>query len=230
MLRASLLAPAVALLVRFAAAATLPPPPPTSSEVVRDTLHGTVLEDPYRWLEDQKSPATRAWIDAENAYTDQVMKAAPGFDRIHARLEKMMRVESMGVPRHRAGFYFYTRRRIDQTNRRRGGRLQGPSALVDPHSMSPDHPASVGTSTSTTTPDLATPSARGRTTEIASAISGRKGLSERFPVSLLRDLDRAQRIGRLLHEADPEATTRPAPIVGTDPARDRVVFGATGPR
>src|SRR4029453_16146200 len=74
LLRASLLAPAVAVLVRLASAATLPPPPPTWSEVVRDTLHGTLLEDPYRWLEDQKSPATRAWIDAENAYTDQVMK------------------------------------------------------------------------------------------------------------------------------------------------------------
>ena len=29
-----------------------------------DDYHGTKVADPYRWLEDQESPATRAWIDA----------------------------------------------------------------------------------------------------------------------------------------------------------------------
>src|SRR5262245_14489456 len=130
-----------------AAAATLTAPPPTTVEVVRDTLHGTVLEDSYRWLEDQQAPATRAWIESQNAYTDQVMKSAPGFDKIHGRLEKMMRVESMGVPQHHGGFYFYTRRGVDQDQpmicEREG--LQSPErVLVDANTMSPDHSVSVG--------------------------------------------------------------------------------------
>src|SRR6187200_510023 len=34
-----------------------------------DELHGTKVEDPYRWLEDADSQETRAWIDAENEVT-----------------------------------------------------------------------------------------------------------------------------------------------------------------
>jgi prolyl oligopeptidase len=52
-------------------------PPPTAVVIVADTLHGQVVEDPYRWLEDQESPETRAWIDAQNAYTDAVFAQLP---------------------------------------------------------------------------------------------------------------------------------------------------------
>ncbi|HEY4962017.1 MAG TPA: hypothetical protein VII29_14245, partial [Terriglobales bacterium] len=37
----------------------LPPPPPTKVEPVADTVNGVAVTDPYRWLEDAKSPATR---------------------------------------------------------------------------------------------------------------------------------------------------------------------------
>ena len=48
---------------------TLPPPPPTPAHPVNDEYQGMQIEDPYRWLEDAKSPETRAWIDAQNKYT-----------------------------------------------------------------------------------------------------------------------------------------------------------------
>jgi prolyl oligopeptidase family protein len=41
-------------------------PPPTRKDATVDTLHGVSIPDPYRWLEDQDSPETRAWIEAEN--------------------------------------------------------------------------------------------------------------------------------------------------------------------
>ena len=72
----------------FAAAAgaqqgiTVSPPPPTEVREVVDTLHGVDVPDPYRWLEDQEAPETRAWIDAQNAYTDTVLGALPGRDRL----------------------------------------------------------------------------------------------------------------------------------------------------
>jgi prolyl oligopeptidase len=39
-------------------------PPPTRRDNVREVLHGVEIVDPYRWLEDDESPETRAWIDA----------------------------------------------------------------------------------------------------------------------------------------------------------------------
>jgi len=44
-------------------------PPPTRTDNVKEVLHGVEIVDPYRWLEDQSSPETRAWIDAQNSYT-----------------------------------------------------------------------------------------------------------------------------------------------------------------
>ena len=52
---------------------TLPAPPVATVNVVTDDYDGTKIEDPYRWLEDAKSPATRAWIGEENAYTQQYL-------------------------------------------------------------------------------------------------------------------------------------------------------------
>ena len=46
-----------------------PKPPATRTDNVKETLHDVELTDPYRWLEDQNSPETRAWIGAQDAYT-----------------------------------------------------------------------------------------------------------------------------------------------------------------
>ena len=53
-------------------------PPDTRTAPVVDTLHGVAVADPYRWLEDQAAPETRAWIESQNAYTDAVIERAPG--------------------------------------------------------------------------------------------------------------------------------------------------------
>jgi Prolyl oligopeptidase, N-terminal beta-propeller domain len=53
----------------------LPPPPYTEGKTVTENIHGTTLTDPYRWLEDGKSPATRAWIDEQMKYTEQWLPA-----------------------------------------------------------------------------------------------------------------------------------------------------------
>ena len=59
-------------LVAFIAATTLlgsrrpgyPPPPATRADPVIHTIHGVAFPDPYRWLEDQHAPETRAWMTA----------------------------------------------------------------------------------------------------------------------------------------------------------------------
>ena len=58
---------------------TLPPPPAVEKHPVQDTYKqaggpDVTVTDNYRWLEDAKSPETRAYITAENAYTQKYFK------------------------------------------------------------------------------------------------------------------------------------------------------------
>src|SRR5947209_7309279 len=61
-------------------------PPKTRTDNVKETLHGVEVVDQYRWLEDQNNPETRAWIDAQNRYTQSILGRQPGRDRIEKRL------------------------------------------------------------------------------------------------------------------------------------------------
>jgi prolyl oligopeptidase len=67
-----------------------PRPPETRTTETSDTLHGVTIADPYRWLEDQAAPETRAWIDAQNASTHAVIDALPGRERIERRLTELI--------------------------------------------------------------------------------------------------------------------------------------------
>jgi prolyl oligopeptidase len=122
-------------------------PPPTRSDNVADTLHGTVVIDPYRWLEKQDAPETRAWIDAQNAYTKTMLDPIPGRDLIHARLEELLKTDTQSVPFEHGGRYFFSRRLANQElsilymRRGAGGKDE---VLLDPHPMSADHTTSVG--------------------------------------------------------------------------------------
>ena len=124
----------------------VPPPPPTEVREVVDTLHGVEVPDPYRWLEDQEAPGTRAWIDAQNAYTDRVLNALPGRAELRALAASVLERETIGLPYERGGRYFHARRRADQDLAvlyvREG--LDGEDrVLIDPHPLSPDHTTSV---------------------------------------------------------------------------------------
>jgi prolyl oligopeptidase len=133
-------------LVASAARPTTPPPPPTRAEVVRDTLHGVVIEDPYRWLENKDAPETRAWVKAQMAFTMEQLGKVAGREQVVAALAKYTRVDARGVPTLRGKRLFFTARSADQQQplllMREGA--DGPDVvLVDPNGMSPDHSTSV---------------------------------------------------------------------------------------
>src|SRR5258708_26755140 len=127
--------------------AALSGPPKTEVKEVKETIHGVEIVDPYRWLEDQNSPETRAWIGAENAYTESVLSKLPGRDQLHDKLSGFLKIDSMGFPTVRKGRYFFSKRRADQDQSvmyvRRGITGQD-EVLVDPLPMSPDHTITVG--------------------------------------------------------------------------------------
>lgn len=146
-----LFAPALALLLIAAKApdkaASRPAPPPTEVRVVTETINGVTVSDPYRWLEEQNSPETRAWIERQNAYTDAMLKNLPDKDRIAGRIKQLLDVDQMGTPTVRGSRYFFTRRAAGQDQaalymRESAG---GPDILlVDPIPMDPKHTTSVG--------------------------------------------------------------------------------------
>jgi prolyl oligopeptidase len=121
-------------------------PPVARIDDVKETIHGVVVSDPYRWLEDQTSPETRAWIDAENACTQSALSKLPGREVIAKRLGELIKVDMIGVPTERGGRYFYAKRKADQdlyVLYMKRGAAGVEEALVDPAGMSADHTTSV---------------------------------------------------------------------------------------
>jgi prolyl oligopeptidase len=122
------------------------PPPPTEKREVVETLHGVELRDPYRWLEDQDAPETRAWIAAQNIYTDMVLDPLRGRADLETLAARVLNVDAIGLPNEYNGRYFYSRREAGQDLSVlyvREGIEGAERVLIDPHPMSSDHTVSV---------------------------------------------------------------------------------------
>ena len=83
------------------------PAAPTSDQV--DNYHGERVADPYRPLEDTDAPATRAWIEAQNALTDEVLGAATERAAIRERLAEVWDHPRAGAPWRRGDQWFQLR-------------------------------------------------------------------------------------------------------------------------
>src|ERR1700722_18087399 len=85
-------------------------PPHTQVEPVTETLHGVEVTDPYRWLEDQNSPRTRAWIEEQTAYTRAYLDAIPGREQIRKRITELLPLkEAISEPWSVGDRYFYVK-------------------------------------------------------------------------------------------------------------------------
>jgi prolyl oligopeptidase len=107
-------------------------------DLVED-LHGHRVADPYRWLEDAGDPRTQAWTAAEDALTAEVLGALPLRAGFAARLERLVHAGAVGVPVHRGGRAFSTRR--DPGQEHAVLRVREPDGtvrvLVDPMEVDP---------------------------------------------------------------------------------------------
>lgn len=118
-------------------------PPKTRAEVVKETIFGVELSDPYRWLEDQNSPETRAWIEEQNRYTDSILGTLPGRDRISKRLSELLKIDTISVPFERGGRYFFSKRSASQNQPVIYMRENGKDVvLVDPNTWTKDQTSS----------------------------------------------------------------------------------------
>jgi prolyl oligopeptidase len=87
-----------------------PLPYPATARVEQvDDYHGTKVTDPYRWLEDDNSVSTKAWVEAENKVTFAYLESIPQRADIKRRLTELWNFERYGVPFKEGGRYFITR-------------------------------------------------------------------------------------------------------------------------
>ncbi|MBE2283954.1 MAG: S9 family peptidase [Prosthecobacter sp.] len=115
--------------------------PKTRKEDVVDTLHGVKIADPYRWLEDDNSEETKAWVKAQNEVTFGYLKKLPRRDEIESRLRELWNYERVGMPFERGGrwFYSYNSGLQNQAVLKTTEVLDGEaSVLLDPNAMSKD--------------------------------------------------------------------------------------------
>lgn len=76
---------------------------------VVDDYHGTKVADPYRWLEDLDSPATRAWVEAENKLTFDFLARLPQRAWFQEKLTQLWNYPRIGLPTKEAGRYFFSK-------------------------------------------------------------------------------------------------------------------------
>ncbi len=89
-------------------------PPHSTLEPVTDVFHGVAVTDPYRWLEDQDSPRTRAWIKEQTVYARAYLDSIPGRGRIRERIREFLAVETYDSLQKAGSRYFFRKRLPDQ--------------------------------------------------------------------------------------------------------------------
>ena len=89
-------------------------PPHSTLEPVTDVFHGVPVTDPYRWLEDQDSPRTRAWIEEQTRYARAYLDSIPGRARIRERIREFLAVETYDSLQKVGSRYFFRKRLPDQ--------------------------------------------------------------------------------------------------------------------
>ena len=98
-----------ALVMSAAAPAQVPVYPVTRKVDVTDDYFGTSVADPYRWLEDDNSAETKAWVQEQNKLTFGWLETIPQRGKIRERIRQLFNFERFGVPFKKGGRYFYTR-------------------------------------------------------------------------------------------------------------------------
>ncbi|HEY7683801.1 MAG TPA: prolyl oligopeptidase family serine peptidase [Gemmatimonadales bacterium] len=115
--------------------------PPSDPGTVVEDYAGHQVADPYRWMEDLNSPATKHWVEAQNAVTFGYLANLPQREAIRQRLTKLWNYPKVQVPVREAGQLFFRRNtglEKQSVLYRQRGPTDEPQAVLDPNSLSPD--------------------------------------------------------------------------------------------
>ncbi|HJV22153.1 MAG TPA: prolyl oligopeptidase family serine peptidase [Holophagaceae bacterium] len=82
--------------------------PVTRKSEVADDYFGTRVADPYRWLEDDNSTETKAWVEAQNKVTFAYLEGIPERKALRERITRLFNFEKYVAPFKRGNRYFYS--------------------------------------------------------------------------------------------------------------------------
>ncbi len=82
--------------------------PETVKKPVTDTYHGTEIADPYRWLEDDRSEETEAWVKAQNEVTFSYLESIPFRNELRERMTRLWNYPRMSAPDKEGDLFFYS--------------------------------------------------------------------------------------------------------------------------
>ncbi|HEX6973691.1 MAG TPA: prolyl oligopeptidase family serine peptidase, partial [Vicinamibacterales bacterium] len=104
-----------------------------------DTYHGTKVPDPYRWLEDDTSAETAAWVKAENAVTFPYLEKIPYRKQLAARVIELNKYPKYSSPSRKGPYYFFSKNDGVQNQSVlyiQKGFDGAPEVLIDPNAWS----------------------------------------------------------------------------------------------
>jgi len=113
--------------------------PVAPTQPVIDTYFGTPVVDPYRWMENLRSPEVQSWMKAQNDYTRDYLSHLPGRDALIKRVESLDNASTRvgGVALYGTRYFYFKMTAKDQTPKvyARDGLTGKERLLVDPQAM-----------------------------------------------------------------------------------------------
>src|SRR5258705_870655 len=124
--------------------------PKTKKTDVVDNYNGTTVADPYRWLEDDNSEETKAWVKEQNKVTFTYLEKIPYRAQWLARMEELNNYPKYTAPSRNNEYYYYYKNDGLQNQsllyRQKG--LDGkPELILDPNKFSVDGTTGLATFT-----------------------------------------------------------------------------------
>ena len=120
--------------------------PKTAKENVVDTYFGIKVDEPYRWLENDTSKATAAWVKLQNKVTNDYLAQIPFRGALKKRLTTLMNYPKYGSPIKKNGQYYFLKNNGLQNQSvlyRLKTLLAEPDVLLDPNTLSADGTAAL---------------------------------------------------------------------------------------
>jgi len=121
--------------------------PETKKDSITDDYSGVKVADPYRWLEDDNSEQTKAWVQEENKVTQDYLSQIPYRDKVKKRMEEMWNYPKYSAPTQKGEYYYFTKNDGLQNQSvwyRQKGLAGKPELFLDPNKLSQDGTVSLG--------------------------------------------------------------------------------------
>jgi prolyl oligopeptidase len=121
--------------------------PVTKKTDIVESYHGINVSDPYRWLEDDNSAETKAWVKEQNEITFNYLNKIPFRPQVRQRLEQMWNYPKYSAPIKEGEYYYFYKNDGLQNQAiiyRQRGLNTNPEVFIDPNTLSNEGVVALG--------------------------------------------------------------------------------------